>query len=498
MQPPSRSLWLAGTDEYLSPALEPPTRAEVLVVGAGISGLATALMLVEAGVDVAVVDTRGIAHGATGHSSAKVSVLHELTAARIAKRRGESGAADYIDANRFGFDWITERVERDGIDCDWQRRTAVTYLTKRSSNGELLSRDADLLKANGVDAQVSQTLDMPFAVESAISVPDQAQFDPVAFARGLADRVADRGGTIVTDVRVSAISDSRSGATISTNRGDINAGSVVVATGLPFLDRGLLFARAEPESSYVLACVVEADHPDGMYLSADGPKRSLRTAQFDDDALLLVGGESHKTGQGGDTEERYAALARWTDEHFGLRAIRFRFMTQDFMTPDHVPYAGPILPGSEVLVATGMNKWGFTNGVAAAAVNVARILDQTPPGWAETFSPTRLPLKGIPDMAKANANVALHMVGGWLGALTPRPGPGPTQGRVARSGLDVVAVSNPRGEEPCRVSGVCPHLGGILSWNPAEQTWDCPLHGSRFERHGRLLHAPAVDDLTEH
>ncbi|WP_436794136.1 FAD-dependent oxidoreductase [Actinospongicola halichondriae] len=474
-----------------------PTRVDCVVIGAGIAGLTTAVLLAEQGVDVAVVEARQIARGATGYSSAKVSVLHDLTAQSIEATRDRDAALAYLEANRHGFDWIERRRRDRDIECAWEVRPAVSYALHGSSL-DAVEREVELLDAAGLDAQSSAS-GLPYATAGAARLADQAQFDPVPFVLDLAADVIERGGTVVEGVRVTGVSDGRTGVRVHTDRGTIAARWAVAATGLPFLDRGLFFARTEPQSSYVVACEVEAPPPEGMYLAHDGPKRSLRTAPSPtgDTEVLLVGGESHKTGQGGDTVERYRRLVSWADEHFGVRSVTHRFMTEDFATPDSVPFVGPLHPGpTSVLVVTGFNKWGFTNGVAAAAVNVATILGTEPPSWAATMSSTRLPLAGARELVRANLDVGAHLAGGWVNTFVPRPRPRRGQGRVVADGLDRVAVSVDETGQECRVSGVCPHLGAILTWNEAESTWDCPLHGSRFERGGALLHGPAVSDLT--
>lgn len=500
LPPTSESLWLSRRrpEDASAPDVGPlPTQVDCVVVGAGIAGLATAVQLAEQGVDVAVIEARRIAGGATGYSSAKVSVLHDLTAQSIESTRDRDAALAYLEANRHGFDWIDRRRNDRDVECAWEVRPALSYALHGSSL-PAVAREVELLSASGLGGE-STVAELPFATAGAVRLAAQAQFDPVPFVHDLAADVLERGGRVIEGVRVTGVNDGRTGVRVHTDRGTVDARWAVTATGLPSLDRGLFFARTEPQSSYVVACEVESPPPEGMYLAHDGPKRSLRTgpSPTGDTELLLVGGESHKTGQGGDTVARYRRLVSWADEHFGVRAVTHRFMTEDFTTPDYVPFVGPLHPGpTSVLVATGFNKWGFTNGVAAAAVNVATIVGTEPPSWASTMSSTRLPIAGARELVRANLDVGVHLAGGWLNTVIPRRRPGPGEGRVVTDGLERVAVSVDETGDECRVSGICPHLGAILTWNEAESTWDCPLHGSRFERDGALLHGPAVSDLT--
>lgn len=491
----SHSLWLDGTPDDPWRHTDLPAVTDVVVVGAGIAGLTTAVLLAEAGLDVTVVDTRGVSRGATGHSTAKVSVVHEVAYSEIRELAGEQSARAYASGNLHGLDWIRTRVRERGIDCDWADQPGTTHVAE-DRNRELITAEARALTAAGIPAETIRP-DWPFPAALAVRVDRQGQLDPVPFVRDLADDVVERGGTIATGIRAEGVRDGRRGATLVTDAGEIRARWVLAATGSPFVDRGGLFARIEPQASYLIACRTETALPSGTYLAADASAPSLRTATADDGSeLVLVGGESHKTGQGGSTLARYRALESWADEHLGVREVTHRFMTEDFTTPDHIPFAGPIWPGpTSVLVATGFNKWGFTNSVAAAEVNLAHVTGGPPPDWADAYSSRRLPRSGGTELAKVNANVGVHLVGGWLGAALRREGPARGQGTVVRRGCAPVAVSTGEDGEPCAVSGVCPHLGGILTWNDAEQTWDCPLHGSRFERDGTLLHGPATDDL---
>jgi glycine/D-amino acid oxidase-like deaminating enzyme len=237
----------------------------------------------------------------------------------------------------------------------------------------------------------------------------------------------------------------------------VRAEHVVVATHLSFLDRGLYFARCHPERSYVVAGRKQ-DAPGGMYLSTESPAHSIRAHG----EWLLVGGESHKTGQA-DAAERYARLEAWARERFGLEP-ELRWATQDQMPADGVPYVGRHDPVSRGLwVATGFKKWGLAMGTAAAELLTAQVLGRDH-RWAELFDPNRVRARAsAPSLAKENANVAVRFAGD----------------RIAKRG-------NPR----------CTHLGCLLDWNSAEETWDCPCHGSRFAASGEVIEGPAVRPLA--
>jgi Rieske Fe-S protein len=71
----------------------------------------------------------------------------------------------------------------------------------------------------------------------------------------------------------------------------------------------------------------------------------------------------------------------------------------------------------------------------------------------------------------------------------------PGTGAIVRHGLTKLAVYREADGTFRECSAVCPHLGGIVGWNHAEKTWDCPAHGSRFDRLGKVLHGPANQDL---
>lgn len=494
------SLWLASAPAR--PARPPlagrGARADVAVLGAGIAGLTAAYLLAREGVDVVVLEAARIGAGATGHTTAKVTAAHGLRYADLRRRHGASTAAAYAELNGRAIDRIAQIAAREGIDCGWRRRDAYTYTADPARVGELADEAAAAREA-GLDAELVTTTPLPFTVHAAVRVRDQAELHPVEWLEGLADAAERAGARIHEDSRALTVS-RRGPCRIRTARGELTAERVIVATHHPTLDRGLMFARVRQQRSYLIAVRSGEPAPVGMFLSADSPTRSVRSHEMRDDGreILLVGGEGHVVGEDGDTGRRYAALEAWAREHFGVRAVEHRWSAQDPMPPDGLPYVGRLVPGCErVLVATAFGKWGMTAGTAAAQLLRDRILERTDDRGA-SWSPGRIdPRAAVPTLVRENASVARHVVADRLAppadAETLAPGCGAI---VRRPGARRAAAFRDDAGALHVLGSSCTHLGCEVRFNPAERSWDCPCHGSRFDAvDGSVLEGPAVHPL---
>ena len=236
-----------------------------------------------------------------------------------------------------------------------------------------------------------------------------------------------------------------------------------------------------------------------MYLSADAPTRSIRPHPLADGRTLLVlEGEEHKTGQENETQARFAALESWATEHFDIRSVEYRWSAEDYMTPDRVPYVGRLRPSDErVLAATGFNKWGMTNGTAAAVMVTDLVLGRPSP-WIDLFDAGRIkPESGAGTVVKENLNVAKRFVGDRVAALSAPSADelGPGDGGVVEYDGSRVAAHRDADGTLHAVSPVCTHMGCLVGWNGAEATWDCPCHGSRFSADGEVIEGPATEPL---
>ncbi|HKP20978.1 MAG TPA: FAD-dependent oxidoreductase, partial [Thermoleophilaceae bacterium] len=362
-----RSLWFEGRNAPTRSPLDRDIAADVVVVGAGIVGLTTALLLEREGMEVAVLEMRHIAAGASGYNTAKLSSLHGLTYTKLEGSLGRDKARLYGESNEAGIARVFELADELGIDCDLVRKPNYTY-SEDAAEVDDLREEARIAAELGLPASYVDALDLPFGVAGAVRFEDQAEFHPVKYLDGLAGALR---GPVHEGTRVTGLG---SGGVKTATGHRVKAPHVVVATHLSFLDRGLYFARCHPERSYVVAGRAADSRPAAMYLSTESPAHSIR-AHGD---WLLVGGESHKTGQA-DARERYRRLEAWARERFGLEP-ELRWATQDQMPVDGVPYVGRHDPVSgDLWVATGFKKWGLAMGTAAAELLTAQIAGREHP-----------------------------------------------------------------------------------------------------------------------
>jgi glycine/D-amino acid oxidase-like deaminating enzyme/nitrite reductase/ring-hydroxylating ferredoxin subunit len=501
----TRSLWLDTADVPDYPKLTRNARADVCVVGAGIAGMSTAYMLTKAGKNVVVVDDGPIAGGETSRTTAHLTYAIDDRYYVIEKVHGEEGARLACESHAAAVNRIEAIVRMEGIDCDFQRLDGYLFPSAKDDPANI-DREYEAARRSGV-ADVQRIDRVPVATFNAgpaLRFPEQAQFHPLKYIAGLARAITDGGGRIFTGSHVAKV---EGGDTVTVETDDhltITADAVCVCTNASISDYVQTHAKQAPYRTYVCAFrVPRGSIPRALYWDNADPYHYVRLQDLDDvhDALI-VGGEDHKTGQANDMEERWRCLEEWTRERFPtVEGMTHRWSGQVLEPNDYMAFIGRNPDGAEnVYMASGDSGQGMTHGTIAGILLTDLVMGHENP-WEKLYDPKRMSFthtSSLKEFLKENINVAAQ----YLDYVTPGEVSDVDdiprgEGRVIRRGKHKVAAYRDESGKVVERSAVCTHLRCIVDWNPAEKSWDCPCHGSRFDPLGKVLNGPAITPLEE-
>ncbi len=488
------SYWIDSTPQTDYPRLEEDIDVDIAIVGGGIVGITSAFLLKKQGLKVAVVEANRILQGTTGHTTAKITSQHSLIYAKLEKEMSKELAHQYAEANESAIRMVASIAEEYRIDCDFSWRPAYVY-AQSAQNVKAIEDEARAASNFGIKASCIDTIPLPISIKAALRFDKQAQFHPLKYLKVLAQHIPGQGSAIYEQTAAVNIQDDPV-AVVTRNGQKITAAKIIIATHFPFFDGGgMYFTRIHAEKSYITAIRIEDQFPEGTFINAESPVRSLRSQSDGDGELILLAGENHKTGDGQNLNVHYKNLLDFAHETFEVRDVICRWSTQDCMTLDSVPYVGNLTSRNPNLyVATGFGKWGMSNGTASAMI-LSDLITKGDNPWAPVYNPSRFNLSSLKTFVIENADVAKEYVAGKTETLPGNIDISKGEARaVDIEGQRLGAFRDDMGELHL-VDLTCTHLGCELKWNDAERTWDCPCHGSRFDYDGDIIEGPAFNHL---
>ena len=490
------SYWLASAFMTNYPALEEDITVDIAIVGGGLAGIQCAYQLEKEGFKIAVLEATHIGHGASGHTTAKITSQHSLIYDKIQNQLGSELAKQYATANETAIHEIKKIAEENNIDCEYISQSSFVY----TQQDEYLQKIHDEVKAAsslGIKASYIENIPFPIPIKGAVRFDNQAQFHPLKYLFSLAEIIHNKGVQIYEQTRIVDIEESDNYVIVTSHGKKITAEKVIIASHYPFYNKhGMYFARIYTSRTYIVGIRAKEKYPGGMYINAEKPTRSLRHQNIPGGELILVVGDEHKTGQGEDMNRHYGALIDFASEVFTIEDVPFRWSTQDCMTLDGIPYIGKFTSNTPNLyVATGFQKWGMTNSTVSSLILKDLIIKGESP-WQDVYDPSRKTIAAsTKNFIVQNADVAKHLVKGKLSSLDKDIDIQNGEGKVLE--IDGNRVGAYRDEEGklYLVNTTCTHMGCELNWNSAERSWDCPCHGSRFSYQGEILEGPSVSPL---
>ncbi len=497
----SQPVWIPGTDA--PPPLAPLTadlRTEICVVGAGMAGLSVAWHLARAGQRVLVVEAGpAVGMGETERSTAHLTSAVDDRFVDLERLFGAAGARLVADSHAAAIDMIEKQVAEEDIACDFGRLDG--WLFNPPAGGLDLSAEAAAAIRAGLSARLEACAPLAgFRTGLAIRYANQARMNPRAFIHGLAAAVERAGGRLAGNAPVVSVEGGHP-ARVSTAQGwHVVADAVVVATNSPINDRVAVHGKLVPMRTYAVALAAAEDggDADALYWDTLDPYHYARFGRAADGRrILIVGGEDHRVGRPAQGGDRWARLELWTRERFGgVGEVLARWSGQILEPADRLAFIGRNPADSDnVFIATGDSGNGITHGAIAGMVIADLVLGRSN-RWAQLYDPARVTLRAAGSYADTNLHVAEHYAQ-WLtgGDVDDVGAIAPGSGAIVRSGLAKLAIYRDEGGQVHARSAACSHLKCVVAWNDAERTWDCPCHGSRFDRFGRVLNGPATTPL---
>lgn len=539
------SFWLnSNENKNKFKKLDKNISTDVCIVGAGVFGLTCGYYLTKQGYNVAILEKEPeIASKTTGHTTAKITSQHNLIYKYLIDSLGISMAKKYLYANQEAIENIYQIIKDENIDCDFEIQDSYVY-TNNSDELEKIKLENEAVNSLGFNSEFVTSTPLPFDVLGAIKFPNQAEFNPIKYAYGLADAIIQNSGKIYTDTLVTNIQNDK----FITSCKDyvVKSKYVILASHYPFIDRlGYYFLKMYQSTSYVIAVDIGDRSFNGMYINSEQPTFSYRFVNFGASGgkrLLLVGGADHKTGSKIDLSNAYNILEDEVRKYYPDCKVLYKWNTEDCITLDKIPYIGEFshfMPN--MYIGTGFNKWGMTSSNVAANIIVDKILGRENE-YEDVFKATRLhPVKnnaelrnmiketanslvinkfkvaevgfnGIEKLTDANGsainskddhneahiddgnftkteNDSMHVSGNLFAVLEN------DTGHVLEYKGQKIGVYKDTNGKIFAVKPICTHLGCLLSWNNLDKTWDCPCHGSRFDYIGHQLYNPAIMDL---
>jgi glycine/D-amino acid oxidase-like deaminating enzyme/nitrite reductase/ring-hydroxylating ferredoxin subunit len=498
----TNSYWIDSGPIKSFPSLRSDVKVQVLVVGAGVTGITAAYLLKKSGVPVALIERERVATMDTGHTTAHLTYVTDDPLETLAKNVGRDHAQATWDAGACAIDEIERIVREENIDCQFSRVPGFMHASlfgEGSKNDRAeLKQEAQFAQELGFDAAFLEAV--PHFRVPGVRFANQAEFHPRKYLGWLVENIPGNGSDVFEQSAAEEFDSEKRRAKV--NGHWISFDRVIMATnnplvGLASMTNATLFqTKLSLYSSYALgAKIPRGSLPIALFWDTADPYHYLRVHRQGDFDYAVFGGEDHKTGQVTDTEKCYAHLVTKLKKIAPDAQIDHHWSGQVIETNDGLPYIGQNADGQ--FIATGYCGNGITFGTIAAMMARDWITGAKNP-WSELFDVDRkLVNRGAWDYLRENFDYPYYMIKDRLARAEAdsvrelKAGDGML---VKSRGKKVAAYRDKKGDVH-KVSAVCTHMGCLVRWNSAEETWDCPCHGSRFKPSGEVIAGPAEDPL---
>lgn len=495
------SVWMPAANFPQTDAITSDLTADVVVVGGGIAGLTTAYLLLKENLSVILLEKDQLASGESGRTTAHFSNVLDDRYYRLIKLHGKEKATLAAHSHTAAIEHVEKIILDENIACEQMRVPGFLFRGKDSDADEL-EKEYDAMKAVHLpDVEWADRAPVKsFDSGTCIQVNNQLKLHPVKYFSGLAHAILKHGGKIFTNTEVSEFIDDEKHTHVKTKNGfTVTAQSIVVATNTPVNNMVEIHTRQNAYRTYVLSYEIpKGVMAPSLLWDTEDPYHYIRIdphAENPEMEVLTVGGADHKTGQESNTENHFRLLEAWTLHRFPVGKLLFKWSGQVMEPNDGLAFIGRNSFDKNIYIVTGDSGNGMTHGTIAGILLTDLICGRENP-WEKVYTPRRLSLLATGESIRELANMTAQYVD-WLTSGDKPEELIAGEGIVIRNGLKKYAVYRDEVGNVYSFDATCTHLGCIVNWNPSEKTWDCPCHGSRFNKMGEVINGPAISGLKK-
>ncbi|QED36229.1 FAD-dependent oxidoreductase [Antarcticibacterium arcticum] len=494
----TKSLWNSFSKGTGFPSLNTIIEVDIAIIGGGITGITTALLLKKSGFKVAVLEAREVGKGTSSHSTGNLYLITDQLLSPIAKKYNNDVLRLVLASRGEAFNLIDKNIKEFQIDCDYKRQPMYVY---EDAFTYKLRDEVKIAEKAGLPFTEIIGPGFPFELDKGMAIQDQAQFNPLLYVQGLANKVNGENCTIYENTKVTEIDEGENEILLTTTAGRVLCKNVIHATHTPKGVEVQYHTVLGPYREYGVAAKLSepANYPEGIFWGYHNTQKfSIRSYTRNGDSYLLCIGKPHKVGQAEDNEQHIREIKEFLEARFSIKEYTHQWGGQNYKPADLLPYIGKKNSKSKQYVATGFATDGLVYGTLAAML-ITDELNGIENKYAGLFKASRhRPLKAAKEFIKENVDVSLEFLKGWLTADLKEIKDIPAgQARVIHKDGHQVAVYKDTTGKINVTSAVCTHLGCIVHWNNAEESWDCPCHGSRFDPSGEVIEGPALASLKK-
>jgi glycine/D-amino acid oxidase-like deaminating enzyme/nitrite reductase/ring-hydroxylating ferredoxin subunit len=519
----SESLWFANIQPIKFTKLTRNISTDVVIIGGGIAGMTTAYLLSKAGKKVILVEDGYMGSGETGRTTAHITHALDDRYYNLEKMHRKQGAQKAAESHTAAIDLIESISKEEKIDCEFQRLDGFLFLDPTDKK-ESLDKELEATHNAGISNTeiIQQSPLASFDIGPCLRFPNQAQFQPLKYLSGLAGAITNKyKGEIFTETHAQEINFNNTAAYVKTLDGfTVNTTNIVIATNAPIVNEtSKIYDKQEPYRTYVICASIKKESvPKALYWDTGDQNSKNRVSPYhyiriqnvdDNNDLLIVGGEDHKTGETDDAsyEERFRTLEEWTRKRFPIEDIKYKWSGQVMEPMDSLAFIGrnPGDNNRNLYIATGDSGNGITHGTIAGMILSDSILGRHNP-WQDLYNPSRhlqtdATTQGNGDSTPSSSSSSEHEQQDeqQKGETTGPPSSNVLVSLSSGQGVVLedkkIVVYKDRTGNLHTYSAVCTHLGCTVAWNSFEKSFDCPCHGSRFSNRGKVINGPANADL---